>query len=239
MPGEEPVEMLGTAGFDFVLIDCEHGPADVADLRRHIAAAQVHGMAVLVRVGADEPALALRALDHGAAGIVVPHVDGPRDAERAVRAVRHPPLGDRGFATYGRAGGYGTVPAAEHLRRAEADVLLIVMAESEQGCDRAKEVLAVPGVDGVLVGPADLAVSMGEPGGQDGPRVRAAVDRVHREAAAAGRIRMDITGGAPAVRAAYASGADLVVVNLTRVLMDLFTGLASGPRPGGDGARGR
>ncbi|MFC7743118.1 HpcH/HpaI aldolase/citrate lyase family protein [Nocardiopsis composta] len=169
MPGEEPVEMLGTAGFDFVLIDCEHGPADVADLRRHIAAAQVHGMAVLVRVGADEPALALRALDHGAAGIVVPHVDGPRDAERAVRAVRHPPLGDRGFATYGRAGGYGTVPAAEHLRRAEADVLLIVMAESEQGCDRAKEVLAVPGVDGVLVGPADLAVSMGSPAGRTAP----------------------------------------------------------------------
>ena len=222
--------MLGTAGFDFVVIDCEHGPADVADLRRHIAAAQVHGMAVLVRVGEGEPALVLRALDHGACGIIVPHVDGPDDAVRAVRGVHYPPLGERGFATYGRAGGYGTVPAAEHLRRSEADTLLIVMLESETGCDRSEEILAVPGVDGALVGPADLAVSMGLPGEQGGDLVRPVIERVHRAASGSDRIRMDIVGSGEAAEAAYGSGADLVVVNLTHALMELFGRMRSGSR---------
>src|SRR4051794_3013421 len=80
MPSEDLIDMLGVAGFDFVIVDCEHGPADVLALRRHITVADLHEMAALVRIGAGESALALRALDQGAQGIIAPHVD---DAESA------------------------------------------------------------------------------------------------------------------------------------------------------------
>ncbi|MGW8379072.1 aldolase/citrate lyase family protein [Streptomyces sp. ODS28] len=228
MPAEELTEMACVAGADYVLLDCEHGPADVLELRRHIAAAEAHGVPLLVRVGEGDPRLVLRALDHGAAGVVVPHVDDAAQAAAAVRAAHYPPRGDRGFATYGRAGGYGTVPAAEHLAAAE-DTLVIVMAESVRGCEQAAGVLAVDGVDGVLVGPADLAVSLGtEPGARE---VREAAARVHEAARAAGRFRMDIVGSREAADAAFADGARFVVHNLTAHLMRLLTGLTA-PPPG-------
>lgn len=91
MPNEELVEMAAVAGFDFVLIDCEHGPADVGALRHHIAFAAVHAVPVLVRVGEGEHALILRALDQGAEGVVAPHLDTVADAEAYVRAVHYPP----------------------------------------------------------------------------------------------------------------------------------------------------
>ena len=115
MPSEELVEMLAVAGFDFILIDCEHGPADVSALRQHIAAAAMHGADVLVRVGEGEDALILRALDSGAAGVVVPHLDSLEQARDVVAAAHYPPRGRRGFATYGRRG--PTAPSAARTIR--------------------------------------------------------------------------------------------------------------------------
>ena len=117
MPAEELVEMCVVAGFDFILIDCEHGPADVSMLRGHLAAATMHGVPTLVRVGAEEPALVLRALDAGAAGIVAPHIDTPTQARALVDSAHYPPLGHRGFASYSRAGRYGQVEPAAHQQR--------------------------------------------------------------------------------------------------------------------------
>lgn len=224
MPAEELVEMAGVAGVDFVLLDCEHGPSDVLELRRHIAAAQVHGVPVLVRVAEHDPQLVLRALDHGAAGIVVPHVDDAEGAVRAVRAAHYPPLGERGFATYGRAGGYGTVPPAEHLAAAE-NTLVIAMVESAEGCEQAASIVAVDGVDGVLVGPADLAVSLRAEAGST--QVREATADVHAAVAASGGLRMDIVGSQAAAQAALADGAQFVVHNLTAHLMRLLGELVS------------
>lgn len=223
MPAEELVEMACVAGVDYLLIDCEHGPADVLELRRHLAAAQAYGVPVLVRVGEREPQMVLRALDHGTAGIVVPHVEEAQAATAAVRAAHYPPLGERGFATYGRAGGYGTVAAKDHLAAAE-DTLVIVMVESARACEQAGEILAVDGVDGVLVGPADLAVSLGaEPGDA---QVRAATDTVHATAAQTGAFRMDIVGTREGADAAFADGARFVVHNLTAHLMRILASLA-------------
>ncbi|MFD7924220.1 HpcH/HpaI aldolase/citrate lyase family protein [Streptomyces sp. NPDC059740] len=233
VPAEELVEMAGVAGVDFVLLDCEHGPSDVLELRRHITAAQVYGMPVLVRVGEQDPQLVLRALDHGAAGVVVPHVDDAATAAAAVRAAHYPPLGERGFATYGRAGGYGTVTAADHLAAAR-DTLVVVMVESAEGCRRIPEVLAVEGVDGALVGPADLAVSMGTPGG--GAETVEAVCAVHRAVAEAGSLRMDIVSSLQAAEDAFADGAHLVVHNLTAHLVRLLRGIAGkATAPGQEG----
>ncbi|OON81865.1 HpcH/HpaI aldolase family protein [Streptomyces tsukubensis] len=224
IPAEELIEMAGVAGLDFVLLDCEHGPSDTLELRRHVAAAQVHGMPVLVRVGEHDSRLVLRALDHGAAGVVVPHVDDAATAREAVRAARYPPRGERGFATYGRAGRYGTVSADAHRAAAE-NTLVFVMAESEEACREAPEILATDGVDGVWVGPADLAVSMAEEAGA--PRVREAMAAAHIAAAEAGAFRMDIVGSREAADAAAADGSRFVVHNLTAELMRLLGGLAA------------
>ena len=107
MPAEELVEMLAVAGHDFVVVDCEHGSADLGALRAHVTAAESFGMPVVVRTGADDTPFVLRALDLGAQGVIAPHVDSVDDAVRLVRSVRYPPHGERGFAAYSRAGRYG------------------------------------------------------------------------------------------------------------------------------------
>ncbi|MGW6061677.1 HpcH/HpaI aldolase family protein [Streptomyces sp. NPDC055189] len=233
LPSETLVEMAGVAGLDYVVIDCEHGPADTALLQHHLTAAAAQGIDVLVRVGTSEPALALRCLDLGAAGIIHPHVDDARDARRAVASVHYPPLGTRGFATYSRAGRFGTVTAAEHVA-ASRDALVVVMIETERACAAASEIAATEGVDAVLVGPADLAADCAFPGQE---KVDALVATAHRATRQAGRSVMAIVPGLEAARAAERGGAHLVLYNMAHVLMDTFRSLAA-PVPGeGKGPR--
>lgn len=219
MPCEDVVEMLAVAGLDFVLIDCEHGPADVLALRHHLALADAHGMPVLVRPGEGEYVLAQRALDQGAQGIVAPHVDSAADAEALVRALRYPPRGVRGFATYPRAGRFGTVPAAEHRAAAEERTLVVAMLESTTAIRDAGAILAVDGIDGYLVGTADLGASLA-PGD---PTVTELLAAVRADPATAGAVRCDLATGDTA--AALAAGAQVVVHNLAHVLMEAFRGL--------------
>lgn len=222
MPSEDLLEMAGVAGFDFVVIDCEHGPADAGELRRHIVLAQLHQLEVLVRVGSDEPALVLRALDQGAGGIIAPHVDDPETAQALVRAVRYPPHGDRGFATYTRSGQFGTTAAAAHLQAAQ-ELLAIGMIESPAGVSAVDEVLAVPGLDGLLVGLADLGVASGP---SDPDPVQSRVE-VHAAVARAGVVRLDIVTDPDAAAAAFTDGAHLVVYNTAAALMSHLRSLAA------------
>ncbi|MGW0788118.1 HpcH/HpaI aldolase family protein [Streptomyces sp. NPDC002911] len=221
LPSETLVEMAGVAGLDYVVIDCEHGPADMALLQHHLTAAAVHGVDVLVRVGTSEPALALRCLDLGAAGLIHPHVDSAQDARRAVASVHYPPLGTRGFATYSRAGRFGTVPAADHVA-ASRDTLVVAMVETERACAAAGDIAGTRGVDAVLVGPADLAADCSFPG-QD--VIDGLVAEAHRATREAGRAVMTIVPGAEGARAAERAGAQLVLYNMAHVLMDTFRSL--------------
>lgn len=221
LPNEDLVELLGVAGMDFILIDCEHGPADVLALRRHIALADLHRMGVLVRIGHKEPALALRAMDQGAQGIVAPHIDTAADAQALVDSVHYPPLGHRGFATYTRTGRFGTVPAEAHRARTLESTLVVAMLESPTAVGNAQAILTTTGVDAFLVGPADLAASSTP----DDPAVPDAIDQVRATAAAAGAGRMDLVGNAQAAAESVNAGANLVVYNLTQVLMDTFSDL--------------
>lgn len=218
MPSEDMVEMLAVAGLDFVVVDCEHGPADVLSLRHHIALAQLHGMAVLVRIGEGETPLAQRALDQGAQGVIAPHVDSRQDAEALVRAVRYPPAGTRGFATYPRAGRFGEVPAEEHRRHAEESTLVIVMLESPAAVAEAGSILRSSGVDGYLVGTADLQAASGP----DDLEVAQALLVVRQHGREVGSLRADLAGDVDAARRSLDDGAHLVVYNLTQVLMGVF-----------------
>lgn len=228
MPAEELVEMVAVAGLDFVLIDCEHGPADVGVLRQHIALADAHGLPVLVRIGEGEHGLALRALDQGAQGVVAPHVESAADAAALVRAVHYPPVGARGFATYPRAGRFGTVSPAGHRAAAAESTLVLAMLESPAAILGAGAIVAVPGVDGYLVGVADLGASRTPAD----PPVEALLAAVHRDPAVAGAVRADLATGAESAAAAFADGAQLVVHNLTHVLMAALRELR-GPAPRG------
>ena len=215
MPAEELLEMVAVSGFDFVLVDCEHGPAEVTELRRHLVLAETRGVPALVRVGGHEPALVLRALDAGAEGVVAPHVDTAAQAVELVASAHYPPSGTRGFATYGRAGDYGLVDPAEHLRRAAERTLVFGMIESPAAVAEAGAIIAVPGLDGIMVGTADLRAATTA----DDPDPADALALVHRTLAEAGSYRMDIVNGPAQARASFADGAHLVVYNLTATLM--------------------
>lgn len=222
MPCEEIVEMLAVAGLDFVLIDCEHGPADVGMLRTHLAFADAHGLPVLVRPGEDEHHLAQRALDQGARGIVAPHVESAAQARELAGALRYPPHGTRGFATYPRAGRFGSVTAEKH-RTAADDVLVLAMLESPGAIGRAGEIVAVDGIDGYLVGVADLGASRTDVD----PTVPELLATVHGDPAARGAVRADLAGSADAAATSFAGGAQIVAYNLAAVMMASFRGLAA------------
>ena len=226
MPAEETVEMLAVAGLDFVLIDCEHGPADIVALRQHIALAAVHGVPVIVRVGEKDRGLVLRVLDQGAQGILAPHLDTAADAADLVDAALYPPVGSRGFATYSRAGRFGEVAAADHREWWLESTLVLGMIESPHGVANVEAIAATPRLDGIMIGPADLAAASGP----DDLPVSDAVAIVNEALARVGALRMDIVGTKDAAAAAFAAGADLVVYNLASSLMAHFRDLAAPAR---------
>jgi 4-hydroxy-2-oxoheptanedioate aldolase len=177
VPSASTVELAGHAGFDFVLIDTEHGPSDMGELEHHMRAAESAGIRSLVRVSGADSADILRALDAGAHGIVVPHVTSPADVQRAVARTRYPPGGRRSLALSTRAGRYGTRPVDEHLAAGD-DTLLIAQLEDAEALDHLAEILASEGLAGVFIGPADLSASLGRPGQLDHPLVNGAVERI-------------------------------------------------------------
>jgi 4-hydroxy-2-oxoheptanedioate aldolase len=225
MPNTALLELLGHTGFDYAVLDAEHGPID--QLAHHLAAADAVGLEVLVRIGSRDPAETLRALDLGAAGVVVPHVASVAEAAAAVRAAHYPPLGERGFATYTRAGRYGLASASDHLSRAAERTLVLVMVEDGAGVAAAPDILAVAGVDGVLVGPADLAVSLGHPGETAHPGVVEAIDAVHRAARATGRWVVTIAVEQEQARRQLDAGSDLVLYNIQHAITGLLTDLSA------------
>lgn len=216
--------MSAVSGMDFVLIDCEHGPADVIALRNHIALASVHRVPVIVRVGEHDPGQILRVLDQGAEGILAPHIDSRQEAEAVVTAALYPPDGCRGFATYSRAGRFGTVPAAEHRARFLENTLVLGMIESPTAVAAVREIAGTRRLDGLMIGPSDLAASSGptDPSPADATAAVAAALR------AEGRLRMDIVGDAASAQAAFADGAQLVVYNLVHSLMGHLEHLVEG-----------
>lgn len=226
MPAEETVEMLAVAGFDFVLIDCEHGPADIVALRHHIALAAVHDVPVVVRVGEKDRGLVLRVLDQGAQGILAPHLDTAEDAADLVDASLYPPVGSRGFATYSRAGRFGEVAAAAHRDWWLENTLVLGMIESPRGVANVEAIVSTPRLDGIMIGPADLAAASGA----DDLPVSEAVAVVNGALARSAALRMDIVGTKDAATAAFAHGADLVVYNLASSLMTHLRDLAAPTR---------
>lgn len=155
------VELLGTAGFDLLILDAEHAPMGRADIGLLLMAARAAGIAALVRVPTEEPWIAT-ALDAGAAGVMVPQVRDADHARGLVEAVRFAPGGSLGFSPSTAAGEYGRRGITGHLKQQPKETVLVCQIEDPQAVSDAAEIAAVPGVDALLVGPVDLAVSVGD-----------------------------------------------------------------------------
>ena len=183
IPSPALVEMCGYAGFDFVILDNEHGSADLGTTEHMLRAARASGILPVVRCLRHDIA---RVLDMGASGVQIPMVQSAEEAADLVQQVRYPGVGRRGSAFSGRAAGYGFFPGAAHTRRSNEGVALIVMIETPEAVEQAAAIAAVPGVDGVFVGPNDLAHAMGHGSDWKAPAVAAAIEKALRAIAAAG-----------------------------------------------------
>ena len=150
-------EMMGHVGFDWILVDTEHGETDIDALAGMLQAISATPTNPLVRLTANEPWFFKKALDLGAYGVVVPMVNSVEDAKAAVQACRYPPLGGRGWGPT-RGVMYG---GSDYFEKANDELLLIVQTESRTAVEQIHEILSLPGIDGCFIGPNDLSVSYG------------------------------------------------------------------------------
>ena len=182
-PSPALVEMCGYAGFDFVIIDNEHGPQSLETTEHMIRAARCAGTIPVVRT---EEADIARVLDAGASAVHVPMVNTAEQAQRIVSACKYPPLGLRSSAFTARAGGYAFFGGPAQVERANAGLAVILMIETAEAVRNLDAILAVKGVNAVFVGLSDLAMSMGHPGDNNHPRVQETLADIFSRAKAAG-----------------------------------------------------
>ncbi len=217
IPTSVTAEFAGHAGYDYVCVDLQHGLSTEATLVSMFQAAQAGGAVPLARLAWNEPWLIMRALDLGAAGVIVPLIDNAAEAARAVEACRYPPHGKRS---------YGPVRAELLVGSASpdelgGDALCIAMIETREGLDNLDEIAATPGLDGLYVGPSDLSLALGLPPravavdpGDDRQALADAIERVRDACIANGLIPgMHCAAGQAAARYAD-SGFRLITVGV-------------------------
>ncbi|WP_380170499.1 HpcH/HpaI aldolase/citrate lyase family protein [Kineococcus sp. DHX-1] len=179
-------EIMAGSGLDFVLVDMEHAPNGLESVLAQLHAVSGYPVVPVVRVAAADEVLLKQVLDLGARTVLVPMVSTPEQAADVAAATRYPPLGRRGVGSaLARSARWNRVEG--YLRNAADHVSVLVQVETPDGVRNARAIAATPGIDGVLVGPADLAASMGLLGQQDHPDVVAAVESTLVEVRAAGR----------------------------------------------------
>src|SRR3954469_9776359 len=179
------VEVIAGAGFDWILLDSEHSPADLENLLSQLQAAAPYPTHAVVRIPWNDMVNTKRVLDIGAQSLLVPYVCTAEEAKSAVSFTRYPPQGVRGVAGTTRATRFGRVK--DYAKRAHEEICLLVQVETQAALDNIEAICAVEGVDGVFVGPADLHASMGFPGEIANPKVKPIIDDAIRRIRKAGK----------------------------------------------------
>ncbi|WP_309679410.1 2-dehydro-3-deoxyglucarate aldolase [Polaromonas sp.] len=178
-------EVLGVAGFDWILLDGEHSPNDVATFIPQLMALKDSSSAPIVRPASNDAVEIKRLLDAGFYNFLIPFVETVEEARRAIAATRYPPQGMRGVSISQRSNRYGTVP--DYFKSVNEHICVMVQIESIAGVAAAREIAAVDGVDCVFVGPSDLAAGLGHLGNAGHPEVQAAIGSVFADAKACGK----------------------------------------------------
>lgn len=219
------VHMAKAAGIDFLLVDDEHGDVDAARLSTLMMLGNSIGLPTIVRAPQLARADVSRLLDRGASGVMVPMIETVEQAHQLADWAKYPPLGHRSYSggahtAYGPSGHH-----AENMARANAGTLAIVQIETVAGVERAGEILRVPGIDAAVIGPCDLAISMGRPDEVGSPEELALIDRV-RDACVASGKGFGIIGGT-ALMERYAANINLMVSAIdVHILRAAFAGAA-------------
>ncbi len=217
-PSPQLVEMLAYAGFDWVLIDCEHGSIGLQDVELMAMAADAAGITAIARPRSNSAADIQSMMDRGVRGVQVPHVNTREDAERAVAAVKFGPGAARGLAAGTRPDRWGLgAKMPDFVTRANAGSLVCVQIEHQDAVANIDEILKVDGIDVFFIGPSDLSQSMGHPGNPKAPVVATAIDATLRKICQAGKAP-----GMPATSATVGEvsfkGCRYIYTHLPRVL---------------------
>jgi 2-keto-3-deoxy-L-rhamnonate aldolase RhmA len=227
------MEVISTIGFDFVMIDCEHGPMQADTVLEMIRIAEHAGVAPLVRVSSHQHQEALRFLDIGAAGIVFPRVESRQDALAVAAAVRYPPKGMRGLAPTIRSTGYGVgMDLAAYQRMANQQLMVIPIVETAAGVAAVDEILSVEGVDALALGAVDLSMDMGCGGDTTTPEVAQAMQRLMASCRKHRKPALMAASTKPQLLAAMELGATMVMVPFSNWLIQLGRGFLRDLRPG-------
>jgi 4-hydroxy-2-oxoheptanedioate aldolase len=181
-------EICAGAGFDWILIDTEHAPNELHMVHHQLHAASAYPASVLVRAAWNDTVVIKRLLDVGVQSLLLPYVQNEEEAKRAVAAVRYPPRGIRGVSTSSRANRFGRVK--DYFKRVDEEICLIVQVETRAALAQIEKIAAIDGIDGLFIGPQDLAADFGQLANPGHPDVQAAIadaiPRIKRTGKAAG-----------------------------------------------------
>ena len=228
-------EVVGVAGFDWLLLDAEHAPNDVLSLIPQLMALKDSASAPVVRPPSNDVVTIKRLLDAGCHNFLVPFVETADQARAAVAATRYPPQGVRGVSVSQRSNRYGAVP--DYFKTVNDNIAVIVQIESRAGVAAAADIAAVDGIDGLFIGPSDLAAGFGHLGNAAHPEVQQAIAAVHAAARAAGKptgilspIEVDARRYIEQGMSLVAVGSDLGVLRVqTQALCDKYRTHAASP----------
>lgn len=240
MPDAYSAEICAGAGFDWLLLDGEHAPSSLQSMLAQLQTVAAYPVAPVVRPAWNDPVEIKRLLDVGAQTLLIPMIQSGAEAAAAVAAVRYPPQGIRGVGNaLARASRWSRIP--DYVERANAEICVLVQVETPAGIAALDDILAVEGVDGVFIGPADLSASMGFRNEPNHPEVRRVIDdalvRIRRAGKAPGVLyaNADLARHCLALGALFvAVGVDAVVLaRATETLAASFKGGAAAVAPGG------
>jgi 4-hydroxy-2-oxoheptanedioate aldolase len=233
MPPPSPilVELCGAAGFDFVLIDNEHGPINADSAYPMILAAESWNLTAIARVGLQDKQEVLKFLDLGIQGIMAPQINTAEQAVYSVAATRFAPRGTRGLAG-GRAFGFGvSMPASEVAKHLNEEMLAILQFEHIDAVEDLEAIVNTPDLDMLFVGPNDLAQSMGFPGEPGHPDVTVIADKAVEAAKRVGVRTGTVAFSPEAAQQAFARGFDMVVANAPGLFLDAAQRMVTGALP--------
>lgn len=211
-------ELMGTTGFDWLVIDGEHAPNDLRSILAQLQVLEASNSHAVVRLPVGETYMMKQVLDAGAQTVLVPMVETADQARQLVRDVTYPPLGDRGVGyALGRASRFSQI--TDYGTTADAQICLLVQVENLKGLAALDDILAIDGIDGVFIGPADLAADMGHMGNALHDEVQATIMEALSRIRAAGKAPGILSTHDPMTEAALAAGAQFVAVGADVLLL--------------------
>jgi len=223
-------DIMGIAGFDFIMFDMEHGAFGEETLAGLVRRAQAAGTTPLARVWDNHRKLVLRALDTGCLGVMVPQIESGAEALAAAQAFKYYPDGTRSLARSTQAARWGAGGTREYVAGANRDALVILQIETKAGLERTAEIVATPGVDCIFIGPSDLSQDLGHPGDHDHPEVLEAFRAITRASLDAGKAVGTIANSAAEVARWYAEGHRFFLAGTTGIILEAAAGLATAMR---------